>query len=717
MAENIVVNGTLSADNAGYMYPDYPGPGGGGGGGYGTGGLGGAAYDNIDNVCMGSGGGWSKYSYVGPHAGGGGGGYGGAGGNGGHMGDSGTTGPFTNYGGRGGGRIVLEAKNFFSYSGTITANGGAGTDAPAADQGGGGGGSGGGILIRAERVSFNILSAKGGRGGNGGADGGGGGGGGGGRIKIYHFYGQLEEGIYYVNGGSGGIGGVDAGNGVPGQNGTYQTFVIRRWERIEKVQEIYIFALASWKSVEDWAATILTYSPEFTSVENWNAIITTEPCEWSQVEKWGANVISQVQSPGGEGGGGASGWIAPPPDIIPPLLELLDPKTHEVEENLIIRVRMSDASGIDYSSIVVKIDNKIERYSVDGNLLIIVLTNMASGDHLIQVKVKDASLMKNENSIIFWIHVVKIQEPSHENLEMVAENLGILKVFVKTNDGTLLENAVKIEKADLSTIPLPENVMCYSSFELQKLDNSLPAVGKVLFSVPREWLREKGLGPFAVHLFKIIENRMEEMETDIDGGDLSHISYSATVVDFSKFVIGGKITFPKILIPSRVTVSNGSLKIPIMIENPVPKAFSRHIQIKIGGHVTIFDAGTGPLSEKTVEVVIPVSEMSGGLQEVEMWDALTQSFLEKREVEIEVVSSGSPSSGDQFPLLLIGGGMAAGFCSAAFWKLNRRREARERRQVKLVGRAQAWSIESSPIVKDYCDLLLPLSRKRRRREL
>ncbi|MEM3402918.1 MAG: hypothetical protein QXH08_06865, partial [Candidatus Hadarchaeales archaeon] len=68
MAENIVVNGTLSADNAGYMYPDYPGPGGGGGGGYGTGGLGGAAYDNIDNVCMGSGGGWSKYSYVGPHA-------------------------------------------------------------------------------------------------------------------------------------------------------------------------------------------------------------------------------------------------------------------------------------------------------------------------------------------------------------------------------------------------------------------------------------------------------------------------------------------------------------------------------------------------------------------------------------------------------------------------------------------------------------------------
>ncbi|MEM2192752.1 MAG: hypothetical protein QXG38_03965, partial [Candidatus Hadarchaeales archaeon] len=97
--------------------------------------------------------------------------------------------------------------------------------------------------------------------------------------------------------------------------------------------------------------------------------------------------------------------------------------------------------------------------------------------------------------------------------------------------------------------------------------------------------------------------------------------------------------------------------------------------------------------------------------------ALTQTFLEKREVEIEVVSSGSPSVSDQFPLLLIGSVMAAGFCGAAFWKLNQRREAEERPQVKLVGRAQAWSIESSPIVKDYCDLLLPLSRKRRRREL
>ena len=138
-------------------------------------------------------------------SGGGGGGYGGAGGVGGQgsQGSAGAGGvqngttntPIinmgsggggshseTDYGGRGGGSIMLTGEDI-TVSGTITCNGGNGGGY---SYGGCGGGAGGGILFFGDNVIISgTLSANGGNGG-GASSGGGGGGAGGGRIKIFY---------------------------------------------------------------------------------------------------------------------------------------------------------------------------------------------------------------------------------------------------------------------------------------------------------------------------------------------------------------------------------------------------------------------------------------------------------------------------------------------------------------------------------------------------
>ncbi|MBN2375582.1 MAG: hypothetical protein JXD22_04225 [Sedimentisphaerales bacterium] len=168
-----------------------------------------------------------------PLDGGAGSGYGGKGGNSGHGGTggpvygtaggtdiemgSGGAGTYSGGsipGGRGGGQVTLRADSI-DITGTVSANGSAGSNYDWAA----GGGSGGGILIKSTEMSISgALSSSGGQGGNGTWAGGGGGGG---RIKL--FYGCYLDDASSIITITGGAGGTGSWNGVAGQSGTYYT--------------------------------------------------------------------------------------------------------------------------------------------------------------------------------------------------------------------------------------------------------------------------------------------------------------------------------------------------------------------------------------------------------------------------------------------------------------------------------------------------------------
>jgi hypothetical protein len=214
-AENIVIEGILSANEAGYRSAEGPGAG---GTGFTSPGPGGSAYGDASSptVEMGSGGGngYNGDAYSANRSGGGGGGYGNQGGRGGYG--AGYISPGTGetrYGGRGGGKISLYANNIL-VSGKVSADGGTGQDSSYA--GAGGGGSGGGILISAENIIVSgIVSTRGGNGGRGGGlNAGPGGGGSGGRIKIFGTRLRLEN--LDVSGGNGWSDGYGSQNGGAG---------------------------------------------------------------------------------------------------------------------------------------------------------------------------------------------------------------------------------------------------------------------------------------------------------------------------------------------------------------------------------------------------------------------------------------------------------------------------------------------------------------------
>ena len=186
-SENCAANPSLTRRNAG--------GGGGGAGGYGgAGSAGGHGADAADNGCQGGAGGAGGGTF-GTTAvdalsfGSGGGGGGGAGGANFESGEPGS---------RGGGVVILEAREL-EITGVISANGGLGGrggTSPDLFHGGGGGGgaAGGGVHVRTTYlIGDGVIEARGGSGGAGGLgdirdgehfSGAGGGGGGGGRVLI-----------------------------------------------------------------------------------------------------------------------------------------------------------------------------------------------------------------------------------------------------------------------------------------------------------------------------------------------------------------------------------------------------------------------------------------------------------------------------------------------------------------------------------------------------
>lgn len=118
-------------------------------------------------------------------------------------------------GGDAGGVVYLEAQGnvMIGASSTVSAIGGAGTNAVANYNyiGGGGGGSGGGIMVRASGDitvgAGTTISVKGGAGGTGYSYGGGGGGGGGGVIQLWSGGTLTNSGLMDIGGGAKGAGG------------------------------------------------------------------------------------------------------------------------------------------------------------------------------------------------------------------------------------------------------------------------------------------------------------------------------------------------------------------------------------------------------------------------------------------------------------------------------------------------------------------------------
>jgi hypothetical protein len=163
-------------------------------------------------------------------------------------------------GGAGGAGITLIG-DVINITGTVRANGAAGTATNL--NGGGGGGSGGGIRIKGNRVTFaGTLSANGGTGGGGAYSGGGGGGG---RLKIFSDAFISNTGLTMVNGGS--VGSQNTSGIIPGLPGSAGTTSTGTW--LSKVPVVtfvpHVAITASPSSICSGANVTITASTGFSN--------------------------------------------------------------------------------------------------------------------------------------------------------------------------------------------------------------------------------------------------------------------------------------------------------------------------------------------------------------------------------------------------------------------------------------------------------------------
>jgi hypothetical protein len=125
--------------------------------------------------------------------------------------------------------------------------------------------------------------------------------------------------------------------------------------------------------------------------------------EWS-VWAQGTFLISPSPLPPVAAEGPPGGGALPPPDAIPPEMEVLQPTTPTVGENVKVRVRVWDENGVDVDSISAALDGTPVFHTWLDGVVEINLVGLSAGDHLVGIKASDQA--GNENSVLIQFTVV-----------------------------------------------------------------------------------------------------------------------------------------------------------------------------------------------------------------------------------------------------------------------------------------------------------------------
>lgn len=372
---------------------------------------------------------------------------------------------------------------------------------------------------------------------------------------------------------------------------------------------------------------------------------------------------------GGMGGGGGGGGPPSPPDVTPPTLEVLEPTSTNVSENVIVSVRATDPSGIDPSLISVTLDGITAPYTWSDDIVTVSFTGLSAGGHLVVVRVKDASGNHNEASITISFNVVppavveNIENATPEPTEIYTvvistlgagenatvsfddDNLPISSVTLaasedipeKIIEGVSILTQV-LEGAPPEIGSFPENVFIYAFMEISTTapENALASI-TINFNVTKIWLQAFDTAPLAIALFRWEDGVWVELPTTKTGEDDLKIYYSAVTPGFSVFIIGGKTVFPTFNLQLPATPlepENGFVQIMLWAANPTSNKIVKRCELRFDNHVKLFDIEIQPHENLLVAVYVNVAGMEAGIYDMKLYDAETDTILDEGRVTL-----------------------------------------------------------------------------------
>lgn len=379
-----------------------------------------------------------------------------------------------------------------------------------------------------------------------------------------------------------------------------------------------------------------------------------------------------ASNPPPSGGSSPPGGGYTPPDTTLPTLAVLEPTASIVGENVTIRVRASDASGIDSGSISVKLDGGTAQHSWIDSAVTSTFVRLSAGSHLVVVTANDASTNHNQTSInisftvlpstVENVAAIKNTAPTHTEVIAVAigtlgakengaamfdnENFSITRVAVAISESLeknrVIENvgisAQVLENAPAEAASLPANVATYAYLEISTTapENALASV-TIDFKVSKAWLQASGMSPLAVTLYHLENGAWVELATTEVGEDNLYIFYSAVAPGLSPFMIGAKILFPTFNLQLPATpleVENGYAQVMVWLNNPTPSAIVKHCKLRFENHVEFFDITVDPYENALVTVYVRVEGVAPGIHDVKLYDADTNTVLDAGQVTL-----------------------------------------------------------------------------------
>jgi len=452
----------------------------------------------------------------------------------------------------------------------------------------------------------------------------------------------------------------------------------------------------------------------------------------------------------------SSGPSPAPSDTTPPALNVLEPTTASVGENVTVRASATDASGIDSSTISVTLDGSQTQHTWSNGVVTSALTRLGMGAHTVKVTVKDASNNHNSNSVNVSFYVFATGENA-ENLapeptEEVSVEAGVInpgenKMVTFDNENLPLksinlvsENTGENRPAENVTLTLQvlenapaglENVRIYAYIEISVTvsENTLSSA-TIGFAVSKAWMLASDVNPLAVALYHYEGGAWVELRTVKTGEDDASVYYSSTTNSFSPFAICVRTVFTTfaLQLPAEpLQIEGGYAQIVIKTNNPGSSSVTKHLELRFGGRSTSFDATSGPHENGLTTAYVSVDGMVEGIYDVELYDPETDTVLDSGSARLlESASQGTPETPVEVvpatpplaPLAMIGAavGVLAGLSILRFTgKLPNIRPTRTWRRAGTkpasdAGKrmpAEELGKPMPPVVKKYCEVLGP----------
>ncbi len=239
-----------------------------------------------------------------------------------------------------------------------------------------------------------------------------------------------------------------------------------------------------------------------------------------------------------------AGPSPPPSDTTPPTLTVLFPTTTWVGPHLTARVSASDASGIDWSSIVVKLDGSPVEFTFSNGVIVIVLSDVEPGAHSLWVGVADLEGNSGERTISFTVvpEVATVQlgaVVAGENAvaDFSASGTPVRKVALLPSQSleNIVVNVRVIDEKPPELPVLPGEVFTYLEFTTDvPLQNAT-----IDFAVPREWMERNGVDGGTIRLYRY-SSSWRGLPTVCIEENATHRFYRATTSGFSIFAIAGQ---------------------------------------------------------------------------------------------------------------------------------------------------------------------------------